>query len=109
MGTGPGIQTARINNTDSNYGTQSRPQCAQVGTKTVLTNNKDNIYIKDSEELSNKDLNIHSVLQFLSEYKVERKNTVVNLSTRDFTPAEVSVQRLELLPHPGGTGPRRKI
>ena len=69
----------------------------------VLTNNKDNIYIKDSEELSNKDLNIHSVLQFLSEYKVERKNTVVNLSTRDFTPAEVSVlaKGLNYCPIPG--------
>ena len=72
-----------------------------MGIKPVLTNTKDNN--KDSEELSNKDLNINSVLQFLSEYKVERKNTVVNLSTRDLTPTERSVlaKGLNYCPTPG--------
>ena len=108
MGTGPGIQTAQVNNTDTNYGTLFRPQCThshnpthQVGVKPVLTNTNDNN--KDLEELSNKDLNINSVLHFLSEYKVEQKNTVVNLSTRDLTPAEVSVlaKGLNYCPTPG--------
>ena len=46
---------------------------------------------------------MNSVLYFLSEYKVERKNTVVNLSTRELTTPEVSVlaKGLNYCPTPG--------
>ena len=89
---------------ETRVGTGSGLQSPRIDSGNMVMNS--NVNNNDFEEPSNKDLNMNSVLYFLSEYKVERKNTVVNLSTRELTTPELTTPKvlakgLNYCPTPG--------